>query len=160
MQHFTLFKAFSNGGRIEIMDEFVKKSDYDDLLVIAHFFAQQGKIALIPTEVHYKDAKYKQIFGKLIGTVYERKCPDLIIDGEFYEYESFVPPFSKKKISYMLSQGTKQASRIIININKDVEDRYILNNILKRLSDKTFKREIDEVWLHENGEVRLIYKKQ
>ncbi|MDR0864884.1 MAG: hypothetical protein LBO74_08130 [Candidatus Symbiothrix sp.] len=160
MQHFTLFKAFSNGGRIEIMDRFVKKSDYEDLLAIALFFAQQGNTVLIPTEVHYKDAKYKQIFGNLIGTVYERKCPDLIIAGEFYEYESFVPPFSKKKISHMLTQGTQQASRVIINNNKDIEDRYILNNILKRLSDKTFKYDIDEVWLYENGDVRLIYKKQ
>jgi hypothetical protein len=160
MQHFILFKAFPNGRRIEIMDRFVKKSDYDDLLAIALFFAQQGKIVLIPTEVHFKDAKYKQIFRNLIGTIYERKCPDLIIDGEFYEYESFIPPFNKKKVSHMLTQGTKQASRVIIKDHKDVEDRYILNNILKRLSDKTFKYDIDEIWLHENGEVRLIYKKQ
>lgn len=58
MQHFTLLKAFPNGGRVELMDGFVKKSDYEDLLLIANFFAQQGHLVLIPTEVHYKDAKY------------------------------------------------------------------------------------------------------
>jgi hypothetical protein len=157
MQHFTLFKAFSNGGRIEIMDRFVKKSDYDDLLAIAHFFAQQGKIVLIPTEVHYKDAKYKQIFGNLIGTVYERKCPDLIIDGEFYEYESFIPPFDKYKISHMLSAGLKQSSRIIINNNNGADERYVQQNIWKRLSDKTFKYDIDEVWAFEKGLVRQLF---
>jgi hypothetical protein len=160
MQHFILFKAFPNGGRIEIMDRFVKKSDYDDLLAIALFFAQQGKIVLIPTEVHFKDAKYKQIFGNLIGTVYERKCPDLIIDGEFYEYESFIPPFKKEKISNMLSVGLKQSSRIIINNNEGAGDSFIQRYIFNRIMEENFLWNIDEVWVFEKGKVRLLYKQQ
>jgi hypothetical protein len=28
---------------------------------------------------------------------YERKCPDLIINGQYYEYENYRPPFKKEK---------------------------------------------------------------
>ncbi|GHT24062.1 hypothetical protein AGMMS4957_16490 [Bacteroidia bacterium] len=159
MQYFTLLKAFPNGGRVELMDGFVKKSDYEDLLLIANFFAQQGHLVLIPTEVHYKDAKYRQIFGSLMGTVYERKCPDLSIDGEFYEYESYVPPFKKEKISNMMSAGFKQSARIIIN-NGGADDNFIQKCILNRINEKTFLYNIDEVWLLESGKIRLLYKQQ
>jgi hypothetical protein len=100
------------------------------------------------------------VFGQLKGTKYERKCPDLIADGVFYEYESFVPPFKKEKISHMITKGLKQASRIIINNNKGISERYIRDNIYKRLKDKNFKNEINEVWLYEKGKVWLLYKKQ
>ncbi|GHV09510.1 hypothetical protein FACS1894162_0210 [Bacteroidia bacterium] len=160
MQNFTLFKAFPNGGRVEIMNGFVIKSDYDDLLVIANFFAEQGHIVHIPTEVHFKNEKYQQVFGKLMGTIYERKCPDLIIDGKFYEYESYMPPFNKKKISHMLSEGLKQSSRIIINNNSYAEDHFILKCILNRINEDNFVYNIDEVWLFEGNEVRLLHKQQ
>jgi hypothetical protein len=157
MQYFKLLKAFPNGGRIEIMDEFVKKSDYEDLLLIADFFAQQGKVVLIPTEVHYKDAKYKQIYGKLMGTVYERKCPDLIIDGRFYEYESYLSPFKKEKISNMMSAGFKQSTRIIIN-NGGADDNFIQKCILNRINEENVHYQIDEVWVLETGTLRVLYK--
>ncbi|MDR0680420.1 MAG: hypothetical protein LBG15_01005, partial [Dysgonamonadaceae bacterium] len=94
------------------------------------------------------------------GTGYERKCPDLIINGKYYEYESYTPPFKKEKISHMIKKGLRQASRIIIDNNKGCSDRYILNSIYNRLRDKNFKNNIDEVWLYEKGRVRLIYKKK
>ncbi|GHT54474.1 hypothetical protein AGMMS49982_19230 [Bacteroidia bacterium] len=115
MEHFSLFKTFPNGGYVEIIDGYSQKSDHDDLLAIALFFARQGHIVQIPTAIHFKNELYQQVFGKLMGTIYERKCPDLIIDGEFYEYESYEPPFKKEKISNMLSKGLKQSSRLIIN---------------------------------------------
>ncbi|GHV12045.1 hypothetical protein FACS1894162_7900 [Bacteroidia bacterium] len=142
------------------MDGFVKKSDYDDLLAIAFFYAEQGHIVQIPTEVHFKNEKYQQVFGKLMGTIYERKCPDLIIDGEFYEYESFVPPFKKGKISNMISEGLKQSSRIIINNNGYAEDNFIQKCILNRINEDNFIYNIDEVWLLEGKVVRLLYKQQ
>jgi len=42
------------------------------------------------------------------------KCPDLEIDGIFYEFENYTPPFRKIKISHMLNSGFKQSDRIII----------------------------------------------
>ena len=100
---FYLYKQFKTGGCIEIMQGYVKKSDHRDLFAVARAFAMKGKKVQVTTDIHYKDKKYKQIFGRLIETIYERKCPDLIIDEEFYEYESFIPPFKKRKIANMIS---------------------------------------------------------
>jgi hypothetical protein len=157
---FRILNEFSNGGRIELIDGYKTVNDYTDLKTIARDFAMKGHKAQITTSIHYKDEKYKQIFGKLIGTKYERKCPDLIIDGKFYEYESFVPPFNKNKISHMISDGARQSQRIIINNNKGCSDRYIFKNIHNRFRDRTFKYNIDEIWLYEKGSVRLLFKKE
>jgi hypothetical protein len=56
----------------------------------------------------------------------------------------------------MIKKGSIQSSRIIINNNKGASDRYIRQNIVKRSSDKTFKHNIDEVWLYEKGKVRKL----
>jgi hypothetical protein len=159
---FALYKRFKNGGKIEVMEGYGenKKPDHKDLFSIARYFAGKGGKVRITTKAHFKDEKYKKVFGKLDGTPYERKCPDLIINGKFYEYESFSPPFKKRKIANMISHGTEQSSRIIINNNKGCSDRYILKNIHNRLKDKNFRNNIDEVWLYEKGKVRLFYEKK
>jgi hypothetical protein len=157
---FSLYKEFVSGGRIEIMEGYTKKSDHKDLFTISRYFAEKGDKVQINTDVHFKDAKYKKIFGKLNGTPYERKCPDLIINGEYYEYESYKRPFKKEKISHMIKKGSMQSSRIIINNNKGASDRYIRRNILERIRDKNFKYSIDEMWVYEKGKLRLLYKKQ
>jgi hypothetical protein len=41
-------------------------------------------------------------------------------------------------------------------VNKDASDRFIQQNIIKRLNDKTFKYKIEEVWLYEKGKVRKL----
>ncbi|GHT69793.1 hypothetical protein FACS189452_10550 [Bacteroidia bacterium] len=158
MQYFSPLKSFPNGGLIEIIDGYIKKSDHDDLIAIAHFFAQQGKIVQIPTDIHFKNELYRHIFGKLMGTIYERRCPDLIIDGEFYEYESYVPPFKKEKIFHMISKGLQQSSRIIINNDSGADDNFILQNIHNRVFYE--KQNVEEVWLFEKGKIRLFFKKQ
>jgi hypothetical protein len=157
-QLFNLYKEYTNGGRIEIAKGYTKKSDYGDLLAISRYFAEKGEKVKITTDIHFKDEKYKQVFGKLNGTKYERKCPDLIINGQFYEYESYMPPFKKDKISNMISKGIKQSSRIIINNNKGANLRLVKRNIYNR----TFieHQHIDEVWVYEKGKVYLLYKKQ
>jgi len=78
----------------------------------------------------------------------------------FYEFENYTPPFRKKKISHMISQGTRQSSRIIINNNKGASDRYIIRNIYDRLADKNFIYDIEELWVYEKGSLRLLFKKQ
>jgi hypothetical protein len=159
-QLFNLYKEFSNGGHIEVQEGYTKKSDHVDLLSISRYFAEKGEKVQITTDIHFKDAKYNQIFGKLNGTPYERKCPDLIINGKFYEYESFVPPFNKGKISHMILKGTKQSSRIIINNNKGCSDRYIIKSINNRLNEKNKANPIKEVWVYEKGKVRQLYQKK
>jgi hypothetical protein len=153
---FKLYKSFDGGGRVEIIEGYEPKSDHNDLISIARNFAISGKVVQIPTPIHHRDAAYKQVFGTLIGTRYERKCPDLIIDGKFYEYESFSPPFKKRKVSNMISHGTEQSARIILNNNKGCSDRFIRQNILQRIRNKKFNLPIEEVWLYEKGCLRRL----
>lgn len=75
--------------------------------------------------LHCKSEEYKQIYGSLIGTKYENKCPDFSVDGVFYEYEGFVKPWNKKKVGHMLSHGLQQSSRVVINNTKGCSDRFI-----------------------------------
>ncbi len=100
------------------------------------------------------------MYTSLIGTPYERKCPDLLIDGMFYEYESFVRPWSKKKVGRMLSHGLVQSDRIIIDNSNGCSHRYIVNLIENRLHDRTFHGEINEVYVYEKGKIIKIWGKK
>jgi hypothetical protein len=157
---FYTYKEFSNSGRIEIMNGYIKKADYKDLITIARNWAKQGKVVKVTTNPHFKSKEYKRIFGALNGTVYERKCPDLIVNGVFYEYESYQSPFKKEKISHMIKKGSSQSSRIIINNNNGASDRFILKNIHNRIRDKSFNMNIDEVWVYEKGKLRQLFSKK
>ena len=86
------------------------------------------------------------VFGSLLGTKYERKCPDLMIDGELYEYEGFEKPWNRRKIKNMLAHGFLQASRIIIDNTKGASDRIIRKAIMARLKIGTDK-EKPRYWL-------------
>ena len=131
---FKTYKRYKNGGKVLIHSEVNRKqSDFTDLLSIANVFAKGGKVVALTPRVHYKSDEYKEIYGSLIGTAYERKCPDLKIGEHFYEYESYLSPFKIKKISHMIRKGTEQAERIFIDNNKGCSDRYIFTNIYNRL---------------------------
>ena len=158
---FSVYKQYENGGQVLIHSDVDRKlSDFKALCTIANFFAKEGKLVKITPEAHFKSDTYKQIYHSLIGTAYERKCPDLKINEFFYEYESYIPPFKKEKISHMIRKGSKQSPLIIINNNKGASDRFILRNIKERIADKKFKYEINEVWLYEKGKLRLLFKIQ
>ena len=158
---FRIVKTFKNKG---IFEEYIfidkTQSDYTLIKNIGIEFARLGKSVKATPTVHFKSIEYALIYGTLENTIYYRKCPDLIVDGIFYEVESYSPPFKKEKISNMINKGSVQSSRIIINNNKGASDRYIRDNIYKRLKDKKFKRDINELWLYEKGKLRLLYKKQ
>lgn len=158
---FILYKHFSGKGYVYLMAGLDKtNSDYNDLLSIACYFAKKGKTVRVLSTIHYKDPKYRDVYGPLIGTKYYRKCPDLLIDDEFYEYESYERPFKAKKISHMIKRGAEQSDRIIIDNNKGASDRYIINMVLKRISDKFFRKEIQELYIYEKGDVRRLYGKK
>ena len=155
---FKIYKQYENGGKVLIHKNINKKeSDYRSLISIATLFAKESKTVRITPVIHFKSDEYKQIYGLLIGTMYERKCPDLEIDGIFYEFENYIPPFKRRKMSNMISHGVKQSSRIIINNTKGCSDRYIKRLIYDRINNGSI---IDEVWLYEKGELRLLFKKQ
>ena len=128
-----MYKKVKNNGNIEIIDGCKKKDDYKDLKSISRYFASKGDNVKITTDIHFKDIKYKEVFGGLIGTKYERKCPDLIINGKYYEYESFTPPISKRNFSNMFTRGLSQSNNLIIDNNKSMVDRIIKKAIFNRI---------------------------
>jgi len=157
LEESLMYKNFKNTGNIEIVAGYKKKADHKDLITISRFFAQKGDSVTITTDIHFKDEQYKEVFGALIGTKYERKCPDLIINGKFYEYESYQPPFNSDKLYRMFSRGLSQSSNIIVNNNKGASHRFIKNAIGNRIR---LGQAIDEVWVYEKGKATLFYKKQ
>lgn len=153
---FKLAKEYKSGGKVFIHPMVDKsKTDYKAIHTIGNIFAKKGEVVKITPSVHYKSAEYNNIYGSLKDTIYERKCPDLKIGDNFYEFESFVPPFKKQCIRRMLSHGLKQSSHIIINNSKGANDRYIHRSIMGRVSQGV---NIQEVWLYEKGKLRLFYK--
>ena len=153
---FTTAKTYEGGGRVLIMNGVDKsKPDYKAILTLATLFAKDGSIARILTSCHFKSQEYKTIFGALMGTKYERKCPDLLIDDKFYEYEGFEKPWNRRKIKNMLAHGLLQSSRIVIDNNKGASDRIIRKGIMARLK---IGSSIKEVWLYEKGRKRLFYR--
>ncbi|OFP41090.1 hypothetical protein HMPREF2992_03685 [Prevotella sp. HMSC069G02] len=153
---FILKNKYKNGGTLsihELVDR--KKSDYHDIVAVAQSFAKAGHKAEITPSVHFKSEEYKQIYGSLIGTKYERKCPDFRVDGIFYEYESFVRPWNKKKVGRMLSHGMEQSPYIVINNTKGCSDRFIRKNIIARTN---INADIQEVWVYEKGKIRPFFK--
>ena len=154
---FKLEYKFKNGGKLYMHPEIDKdKADYKDMKRICLQFAKMGHEVRMTPRLHYKSEEYKKIYGSLIGTKYEKKCPDFSVDGTFYEYESFVKPWSKKKVGNMLSHGLKQASRVVINNTKGCSDRYLRKAVQARIHLPG--QEVDEVWIYEKGNVRLFYK--
>jgi len=91
-----------------------------------------------------------------MGTKYEGKCPDLLIDGKWYEHEGFISDNPKRALKNMLNDGLKQSNRLIID-QPQLTDRYILHNIWKRINID--KQDIEEVWIKNGDEMRCIYKK-
>ncbi|GHT21925.1 hypothetical protein AGMMS4957_11480 [Bacteroidia bacterium] len=157
-EKFKLHKKYKNGGQVlihSLVDK--KKSDYKAILNIARQFAKNGRIVKLTPVAHFKSEEYRQIYGALDETKYERKCPDLQIDNFFYEYEGFMPPFRLRKLFRMLSHGGKQASRIVINNNRGASETYLRRYINSQIRQGAY---FDEVWAYEKGKVRLLFKKQ
>jgi hypothetical protein len=153
---FKKVKEFKNGGAYLEHEQVDRQSgDYKMIKRVGVEFARMGMVAKATPKLHFKDPEYKAIYGSLIGTKYERKCPDLLIDGKFYELESFSGKWAKIKLKHMLSNGLKQSDRIVINNTKGGSDRIIRKLIKAR---ENIGARISEVWLYEKGKLRLFYK--
>ena len=129
--------------------------DFKAIITLSILFAKEGHQVKILTSCHFKSPEYKMIFGSLFGSKYERKCPDLLIDDVFYEYEGFEKPWKKEKVRRMISHGMKQSARMIINNTKGASDRFIRQAVVARLN---VGATIKEVWLYEKGRKRLFFK--
>lgn len=154
---FKLETKFKNGGKLYIHPDADKnKSDYKAIKRMALQFARKGHEVKITPRAHFKSEEYREIYGNLIGTRYERKCPDFEVNGKFYEYESYVRPWTKKKVGRMLSHGLEQSPYIVIDNNSGCSDRYLRKVIFDRVRQNA---NIQEVWVYEKGTIRLLYKR-
>ncbi|MCR5714405.1 MAG: hypothetical protein K6F98_05700 [Bacteroidales bacterium] len=129
-----------------------KQADAERIMRVAELAASRGSHVEIMTEIHRKSPDYRRFFGELIGTKYEGKCPDLRIDGKFYEHEGFES--EKNAITHMISKGLKQCNRLIIE-SGDLPLRYIKKNIHLRVTRE--RQEIDEVRLVTSSGLVQIY---
>lgn len=132
-------------------------SDFEKLKQVAEFFAKDGaESVLTPKMSRHSKFKYECVYASLIGTKYEGKCPDLCIDGVWYEHEGFTSNNPKNAFRNMMRDGLLQSDRIIID-RPDLTERYMRRSIIGRVERG---EDIQEVWLRESdGSLTLLYKK-
>ena len=132
-------------------------SDFNKLNEIATFFAREqgAEVILTPQMSRPPKFKYECVYASLVGTKYEGKCPDLCINGVWYEHEGFVSDKPKRAFSNMLNHGLRQSSRIIID-RPNLTDAYMKRNINQRVKEGQI---IDEIWINDDSGIRLFYKK-
>ena len=151
---FVLYKQYSGGGGIWLMRELdSSEPDYKDILAISECMAAEGHEVKVLRAVHYKDPLYRKVYGNLIGTRYYRKCPDLIIDNNYVEYESYKTNHPKRAFHNMLHNGLAQSDSIIIR-QCDLSDGYIYYQICGYIKKGI---PVSNVWIYDGRKVRVIY---
>ena len=152
-------KKYDNGGTIkqhELVD--TKGNDYKRVMQIAEFHAKQGSKIEIPPKFHNtkNNPQYDEVYSDLKGTKFYGKCPDIKINGQYFEHEGFETDNAKNALKNMLNHGLRQSNHIIID-KPNLTDYYIKKNI----KDRVFinKQDIQEVWiLHKDGNLELFFK--
>ena len=148
---------FPNGGNIRV-HRLVSRddSDFNSLFAIARFFAQEGRhVVLSPKMTRPPLFMYSKIYGSLEGTPYEGKCPDLLIDGLWYEYEGFITNNPKRAFSNMVNHGMSQSNRLILE-SPSLTSAYMKRVINQRIRDG---HKILEVLLWDGQTIKTLYKK-
>ena len=150
----TIIKHYSNGGTIEIYTCFEhKEPHYDRVYACCKHFAGQGKRTIIMPRIHYKDPAYKAIYKSLIGTKYEKKCPDFSVDGTFYEHEGFTSTNSKNAFHKMCNRGFRQCENVILE-DCNLSDSYMIRSINGQMKSGV---SIKGVWILSKEGIRRLY---
>jgi hypothetical protein len=152
-----VMETFPNGGRVVVYNAIDRTTeDFRRILSCAIFFAKQGKQVVMPPklDVPFKNPAYEKIFGSLRGTPYYGKCPDLLVDGVWYEHEGFASVNPKSNFSNMLHRGLSQSERIIIE-KCSLSERIMRKSIRDRLASGM---RIKEIWIRDEGGVTLFFK--
>lgn len=148
--------TFSNGGKVVVYNTIDRTTeDFRRILSCAKFFAQQGRQVVMPPklDVPYKNPAYDMIFGTLRGTQYYGKCPDLQVDGVWYEHEGFSSVNPKTNFSNMCRRGFRQSDRIIIE-RCELTDGYMLRSIEGQMKSGI---RISELWVRSKGVCRQVF---
>lgn len=130
--------------------------DFSRIYSCAKFFARQGMLVVMPPklDVPYKNPIYDKIFGTLRGTPYYGKCPDMIVDGVWYEHEGFSGKNPKRSFRNMCNHGFKQSDRIIIE-DCGLTDRQMRKSLAERIKRGAL---VEELWIRTSSGLRLYYK--
>ena len=138
-------------------------NDFQRVLDSSIEFGRRGHLAdIMPSRLgdekkYDNKGLYNTLFKSLTGTIYEGREPDIHLDRVmFIEHEGFTGPIPKNQLKNMLNRGTGQSSNIIID-QPDLTDRNIIRNIMLRIHAEGQK--IDNVWVLNNGQLRLIFTK-
>ena len=148
---------YDNGGSVLVYNAIDRTTaDFQRILRCADFFARQGRRVVLPpkVDVPYKNPAYDRIYGSLRGTPYYGKCPDLCVDGVWYEHEGFVHDNPKSNFSNMLHRGLSQSDRVIIE-ECGLSERIMRKSIRDRLKAQMAIREI---WIHSKEGMVLFFK--
>lgn len=132
-------------------------SDFQKLDEIATFFAKEqgAEVILTPKMSRPPKFQYECVYSSLIGTKYEGKCPDLCVNGIWYEHEGFTSSKPKNAFRNMMRDGLIQCDRLIID-RPELTERFMLRSIIGRVKRG---EAIREVWLrNEDGTMKLLYK--
>ncbi|MBP5558873.1 MAG: hypothetical protein J6X71_03815 [Bacteroidales bacterium] len=152
---FVLYKDFPSGGKVWLMLGLDTSGlDYNDLLAIANCLARDGHEVKVLHAVHYKDPLYSRVFGELIGTRYYRKCPDLLVNGEYVEYESYKTDRPKNAFRNMLHNGLSQSDNIIVR-GCNLADGYMMRTIEGYIQ---IGYPISKIYIYDGKSIRLLYK--
>lgn len=146
---------FPNGGKVVVYNAIDRTTgDFHRILSCAKYFAQQGKQVVMPPKLNvtYKNSVYDTIFGTLRGTPYYGKCPDLLVDGVWYEHEGFTNVNPKTNFSNMCNRGFHQSDRIIIE-KCYLTDGYMLRSLVGQMKSGV---KISELWIHERDGCRQV----
>ena len=148
---------FPNGGKVVVYNAIDRTTeDFRRIMSCANKFAQQGKTVMMTPKLNvpYKNPAYDMIYGTLKGTPYYGKCPDLLINGVWYEHEGFSGEKPQRSFRNMCYHGLKQCDRLVLE-DCGLTFGYMYRSLLGRL-DRNEK--IKEVWIHSEQEMRLLYK--
>ena len=148
---------YPNGGTLTVYNSIDRSTGaFHRILRCAEFFARQGKtVVMTPKlDVPYKNPAYDMVYGSLRGTPYYGKCPDLLVDGVWYEHEGYSNVNPKTNFSNMMKRGLRQSNRVIME-DCGLTDGYMKRNVLVRISEN---QRIREVLVRKGDEIRVIFK--
>lgn len=150
--------AGASAGMAARWEDFEEDGDFEKLRQTAEEFARMGRnVTLTPKMTRPSRFQYECVYGSLVGTKYEGKCPDLNIDGLWYEHEGFTSANPKNAFRNMVTNGLKQSDRIIID-DPELAEAYMKRIIRNRIAEG---QNIQEVWLRDkNGRIRSLYDKK
>ncbi|MGV4606757.1 phage minor head protein [Ornithobacterium rhinotracheale] len=89
------------------------------------------------------------------------KVPDLKIDEDFWEMESYENKFKIGKLSQMIKHGQEQSDFVVIKLNHHIDTRRILNQLEKLKTKNDFEFKASRIlFISVEGKVIIDYKKK